>query len=62
MLYVKTGCYKMTENELRWAHMEPSELVRELTIRSDLTPLETILVNKLDEVLEDQENGFGEPD
>lgn len=52
----------MTNDELRWAHMEAEELVRELSIRDDLTVLETILLSKLDELVEELENGFGEPD
>lgn len=43
----------MTTDELRWANMAPQELVRELTIRADLTSLETILVEHLIQVLDD---------
>jgi len=55
----------MTENELRWAHMTAEELVNELTISSDVSPLVAILVARLDEVLEKLavlQPGFGEHD
>lgn len=45
----------MTSDELRWAHMTPAELARELTIRTDLTQLESILLARLEEVLDELE-------
>ena len=47
----------MSDDEMRWAHMTAEELVRELTIRTDLTGLETILVYKLAEMIEDEAFG-----
>lgn len=52
----------MIQDELRWAHMTSEELVRELTIRTDLSPLETILLRKLEETMEDLSAAHGDVD